>query len=96
MLSHFKYLVSDLYREWKDCLMPSLKQPDRTYFESICFKTATEAELEMSLYTLSELLFRKFGRKVIVLIDEYEAPNNCAYEDGYFKKVRSLYLLYDC
>jgi hypothetical protein len=40
---------------------------------------------------LSKHLFWKFGREVIVLIDEYEAPNNRAYEDGYFKEVRSLY-----
>jgi hypothetical protein len=91
MLSDFKTLVSLLYRGWEDCLMQSLKPGDKTYFDTICLKTATNADLKKSLYKLSYFLRRKFGRKVIVLIDEYEAPFICAYEHGYFDKVRSLY-----
>jgi hypothetical protein len=71
--------------------MQSLNLAERTYFESICLKTATEVNLTRSLYKLSYFLRREFGRKVIVLIDEYEAPIICAYEYGYFDKVRSLY-----
>jgi hypothetical protein len=35
---------------------------------------------------------------VIVLIDEYEVPNLCAFEYGYFKEVRSPQYIppYDC
>jgi hypothetical protein len=91
MLSLFKFLVSDLYGEWEDCLMQSLDPMDKTYFESIRFKTATKHELMWSLYNLTYFLRRKFGRKVIVLIDEYEVPSNWALELGYFKEVRSLY-----
>ena len=91
MLSKFRRFVSDLYAEWGGCLVQSLEPQDRSYFESIRNKTATEDELEDSLYKLTSFLFKKFGRQVIVLIDEYEAPNNRAYENGYFKEVRSLY-----
>jgi hypothetical protein len=91
MLSNFKDLVSVLYMGWKDCLMQSLNPAERTYFESIYLMTATEVDLTRSLHKLSYLLRRKFGRKVIVLIDEYEAPIICAYEHGYFDKVRSLH-----
>jgi hypothetical protein len=51
-----------LYAEWEDCLMQSLKPPERTYFESIRNKTATEADLTKSLYKLSCFLAEKFGR----------------------------------
>lgn len=71
--------------------MPSLKPADKTYFESICLMTAMNADLEWSLYSLSSFLARKFDRRVIVIIDEYEAPNNYAYDHGYFTEVRSLY-----
>jgi hypothetical protein len=91
MLSDFEGLVAHLYMEWEDCLMPTLKPGERTYFESICLRTATKSDVKNSLYRLSYFLARKFERGVIVLIDEYEAPNNCAYEHGYFVKVRSLY-----
>ena len=91
MLSRFKSLVSNLYSEWEDCLMHSLVPRQRRYFESILDKTAMEVDLQESLYNLSYLLTKKFRQKVIVLIDEYEAPNNCAYEHGYFNDVRSLH-----
>jgi hypothetical protein len=91
MLLNFRDLVSVLYAEWEDCLMQSLKLPERTYFESIRNKTATEADLTRSLYKLSYFLAEKFRQRVIVLIDEYEAPNNRAYDHGYFDEVCSLY-----
>jgi len=71
--------------------MQSLSPAERTYFESIYLMTATEDDFARSLKTLCSFLARKFGRKVIVLIDEYEAPIICAFEHGYFDKVRSLY-----
>jgi hypothetical protein len=96
MLSNFRDLVSVLYAEWEDCLMQSLKLPERTYFESIRNKTATEANLMRSLYKLSYFLAKKFCQRVIVLIDKYEVPNNCAYDHGYFDEIHSLYpSLYD-
>ena len=91
MVSTFKDLVSELYTDWEACLMPSLTKADREFFESICLKTASPSNLRRSLYKLSRFLNHKFNRKVIVLIDEYEAPNNCAYEHGYFKEVRFIY-----
>ena len=91
MLSTFKDIVSELYMDWEDCLMHTLKPWDRTYFESICLRTATEDDLARSLYKLTHFLSQKFGEKVIVLIDEYEVPNDWAYEHGYFKEVRSLF-----
>ena len=90
MRSHFESSVSDLYWEWEDCLMESLNPMDRTYFDSICFMTATEADLTMSLFKLTYFLARKFGRRVLVLIDEYESPIIWAFDHGYFNKVRSL------
>src|SRR6266852_7166257 len=92
MLSDFEQFVSDLYMEWEDCLVKSLKPVEKTYFESICLKTATKSELKWSLYKLSHFLHRKYGRKVIVLIDECQAPSNRACEHNYFNAVRSLYL----
>jgi hypothetical protein len=71
--------------------MESLEPENKTYFESICLKAATNAELKRSLGRLSHFLCQKFDQKVIVLIDEYDAPNNYAYEHGYFNEVCSPY-----
>lgn len=43
-----------------------------------------------SLQTLSQLLCRHFGQKVIILIDEYDVPLDKAYQHGYYKEMVSL------
>jgi len=91
MLSDFKDLVSGLYREWKDCLMQYFEPVDKTYFESICLKTATKTQLKKSLYRLSYFLAQKFGREVIVLIGEYEVLNNRAFQHGYVDKADEFF-----
>ena len=91
MLRSFECLVSGLYSEWEDLLMPSLKPRERAYFQSICDRTATKTDVAESLHEMSRFLAEKFGQRVIVLIDEYEPPNNYAYDLGYFDEVRSLY-----
>ena len=57
---------------------------------SIRNKTAPKAELELSLYYLTIYLADKFSQEVIVLIDDYDAPYNLAYDHGYSDEVRSL------
>jgi hypothetical protein len=71
--------------------MPSLKLWHRNYFESILNMTSTVDDLTWSLFSLSYYLAKKFNQKVIVLIDEYDAPNNHAYDHGYANDVRPLY-----
>ena len=91
MLSSFRDLVSVLYTEWEDYLMQSLHPWERAYFESVRDNTITEDDLMRSLSKLSYVVAKKSGQKVIVLIDEYEAPNNRAYDRGYFNEVGFLY-----
>lgn len=43
-----------------------------------------------SLQTLSQLLYRHYGQKVIILIDEYDVPLNKAVQHGYYKEMVSL------
>ena len=54
-----------------------------------------EADLFGSLKILSEILESHYGKKVIILIDEYDVPLAKAYEDGYYdqmvRMIRSLF-----
>lgn len=43
-----------------------------------------------SLQTLSQLLYRHYGQKVIVLIDEYDVPLDKAFQHGYYQEMVSL------
>lgn len=49
-----------------------------------------EDSLEAGLQTLSELLFRHYGQKTIILIDEYDVPLDKAYQHGYYKEMTAL------
>ena len=44
-----------------------------------------------SIYFLSKLLCQHYGRRVIILIDEYDTPMISAYEQGYYAEVRALF-----
>ena len=46
-----------------------------------------EGDLFGSLRVLSEILESHYGRKVILLIDEYDVPLAKAYEDGYYDQM---------
>lgn len=46
--------------------------------------------LESALQTLSELLYRHYGQKVVILVDEYDVPLDKAYQNGYYKEMVSM------
>ena len=91
MLASFKRMVSLLYQDWRVYLWDSLSEPNQKSFQSLENEEASDATLRGSLELLSQLLATKSGRQVIVLIDEYEVPNNRAYELDFFKQVRPLH-----
>ena len=43
-----------------------------------------------SLKTLSELLYKYFGQKPVVLIDEYDVPLDKAFQHGYYREMVAL------
>lgn len=49
-----------------------------------------ETVLVSSLQTLSQLLYKHYGQKVIILIDEYDVPLDKAYQHGYYEQMVSL------
>ena len=44
----------------------------------------------MALYQLSDYLYRYYGKKVIILLDEYDTPMQEAYVDGYWDELASF------
>ncbi|MCD7715604.1 MAG: ATP-binding protein [Lachnospiraceae bacterium] len=50
----------------------------------------SEDALKSSLQTLSMLLRKHYGKKVVILIDEYDVPLAQANEQGYYKKMADL------
>ena len=49
-----------------------------------------EKALVSSLQILSQLLYKHFGQKTVILIDEYDVPLDKAFQNGYYKEMVSL------
>lgn len=53
-------------------------------------ETVLAVKLKFSLKKISELLYKHYNQKVIVLIDEYDVPLDKAFQHGYYREMVSL------
>ena len=72
-----------------------LTDADRAYYDRMLAEEIKETDATSSLYQLSDFLYRYYGKKVIILLDEYDTPMQEAYVDGYWEELtvftRSLF-----
>ena len=96
--SAFHCLKEDIAREFKK--HPEISQnldsnDDRTKYDLLMNRKADDDEYLTSLKFLSECLYAFYGRKTIILIDEYDVPLENAYFSGFYDKmvrlIRSLF-----
>ena len=88
-LKEIKNLISDLYNEF-EFLREKLNKRDLRDFDKIWLEEEG-AKWEISLKNLTRYLFEHYGKKVIVLIDEYDTPIIQSYQEGYYKKAISFF-----
>ena len=71
-----------------------LSDAEKAYFNKMAAEM-DEVEAPMALYQLSDFLYRYYGKKVIILLDEYDTPMQEAYIAGFWDKLaqftRSLF-----
>jgi hypothetical protein len=63
---------------------------DVEFYDKICAKQETHAELQNSLYVLMRMMESYYGEQVIVLIDEYDVPLAKANEKGYYPEMLNV------
>ncbi len=64
---------------------------DKKKYNELLEMTADDIELlSSSLRIISDLLFKHYKKKVIILIDEYDVPLDKAFNNGYYKEMISL------
>lgn len=72
----------------------ALTDKDREYFDRVSSKME-DSDATSALYQLSGFLYRYYGKKVIILLDEYDTPIQEAYVDGFWDEstsfIRSLF-----
>ncbi len=69
-------------------------EKDKCYFDRISVHMK-DSEATLALHRLSDYLYRYYGKKVIILLDEYDTPMQEAYVNGYWDEMvaftRSLF-----
>ncbi len=74
---------------------PVLTDSDRAYFDRMLSVEMRESDATLALYQLSDFLHRYYGKKAIILLDEYDTPMQEAYVGGYWDELvgftRSLF-----
>lgn len=80
------------YRFLRDC--DWMSTTDREFFDSVR-TDMPDVVSTFAIYKLSGFLYRYYGKKVIILLDEYDTPMQEAYVDGYWEELvgftRSLF-----
>ena len=64
-----------------------LTEPDKAYFDRILAVETSNADATSALYQLSDYLYRYYGKKVIILLDEYDTPMQEAFVEGFWDEL---------
>ena len=64
-----------------------LEEADKAYYERILADKVSNADLTAAIYQISGYLYRYYGKKVIILLDEYDTPMQEAYVDGFWDEL---------
>ena len=81
-------LANEMDRHYYLKTSDALTDEDKAYFAKML--TGTDENIEDSIRKLSQLLYKHHGKKVVIIIDEYDVPLDKAYQNGYYREMVSL------
>ena len=90
MVNYLKVLISNLCLENR-YLLENLDSFDKVLFENYINKNAKIESLKDTLKFLTRILYEKYNKKVIILIDEYDAPLVSAYHNKYYNNAKDFF-----
>ena len=91
--SAFHCLKEEIAREFKkypQLIQNMSSEDDRTKYRLLMNRSADDEEYLTSLKFLSECLYSFYGRKTVILIDEYDVPLENAYFSGFYDRMVAL------
>ncbi len=80
-------VIASEFKRHFEALQPWLSELESGQIAEIIAGTASQAQYENALLDLSFYLERAYQSKVIILIDEYDAPVYAGYFNGYYNEV---------
>ena len=88
-LKRLKLFIFDLYVEF-EYIREKMNEWDKRKFEKVLYEQE-DADYIMSLKFLADSLYKYYGEKVIILIDEYDAPIINAFDKGYYNEAINFF-----
>ena len=83
----FNQLLVDLYTPYTQLLEKEIyTEADRAYFKSVRVDMTNDVAA-VTIKKLSEWLYRYYGKKVLVFLDEYDTPLQEAYINGFWDEL---------
>ena len=80
-------LIAELYTDHSFLLdSDALAEGDRSFFKSVCVDM-DDVTATLAIHYLSKYLSAYYGKRVIILLDEYDTPMQEAYVHGYWKEL---------
>ena len=88
-LNRLKLFIFDLYVEF-EYIREKMNEWDKRKFEKVLYEQE-DADYIMSLKFLADSLYKYYGEKAIILIDEYDAPIINAFDKGYYNEAVNFF-----
>ena len=82
-----KKIANEFGRHSELAKSEKLDGSEKKLFSSIRERVAPDSEYSNAFETLSRMLYRHYGEQALVLIDEYDAPIQAAYDYGFYDKM---------
>ena len=82
--------LSDFFSEY-EYLLNELTGINFENLKNIIYKKASIDDLTTALKFLTKILYEKYNKKVIVLVDEYDSPLVSAYTNGYYENAKDFF-----
>lgn len=80
-------MLAELYTDHSFLLeSDALDEGDRTFFKRVAVEM-DDVDATMAIHYLAKFLYLYYGKKVIILLDEYDTPMQEAYVDGYWDEL---------
>ena len=89
---NLKSFISDLYAEFED-MREIMNKRDKIKFDKI-FYEEEKGDYETALKLLSNYIYKYYGKKAIILIDEYDAPIINAFDKGYYNEAINFFQVF--
>ena len=82
--------LSDFLSEY-EYLLNELSGINFENLKNIIYKKAGIDDLTTALKFLTKILYEKYNKKIVVLVDEYDSPLVSAYINGYYEKAKNFF-----